>query len=194
MQEIKRQLRKKIKQERDQLGAEYCRRSDSAIMKHIRSLTEYRNATTIFCYVSRGSEIDTFPILEAALEEQKRVCVPRCEGQGLMDAYQIQSIQDLQPGKFGILEPPKSCVCIAPKEIDLALIPCLTCDYEGNRLGYGGGYYDRYLKRWDFLKIVLCRSRTMTETVPHEETDCRMDIIVTENGVIRSEKGLNCVN
>ena len=73
--------------------------------------------------------------------------VPKCISKGIMEVYKIRSFDDLEPGKYGILEPKEGCEKISPKAIHLALIPCLSCSMKGERLGYGGGYYDRYLQQ-----------------------------------------------
>lgn len=184
----KEQLRKVIKKKRSSLGTAYCKKSDSSIAEQVISSAEYGSADTIFCYVSKVGEVNTFPILKAALKDGKKVCVPRCGERGSMSAFQIKDFSDLQRGKFGILEPDGQCAYIAPEEIDLVLVPCLACDKNGNRIGYGGGYYDRYLKQGIFIKMSLCRSCQMIESIPAEETDCRMDMVVNERMMIRCKK------
>ncbi len=182
IQEEKKQLRKQMKQKRNELETAYCEKADRQIMEKIITSEEYKKASMIFCYVSMEKEVDTFSILKTALRDRKGVCVPKCMEKGRMEAFQIRKMEDLQPGNFGALEPSVSCDYVSPEKIDFVLIPCLTCDREGNRLGYGGGYYDRYLKRSRFLKAVLCREDVLSEKVPSENTDCRMDVVVTEKG------------
>lgn len=181
----KRQLRTMIKRNRDHLGTAYCEKIDSNIAEQVISSVEYKAADTVFCYVSTVGEVNTFPILKAALKEGKKVCVPKCGEQGKMSAFQIKDFTDLQQGKFGILEPDSQCTYISPEEIDLVLVPCLACDEMGNRIGYGGGYYDRYLKQRSFIKMSLCRSCQMLESIPVEETDCKMDMVVNEDRIIK---------
>lgn len=181
----KQQLRTMIKRKRDHLGTAYCEKIDSNIAKQVVSSMEYKDADTIFCYVSTVGEVNTFPILKAALQEGKKVCVPKCGERGKMSAFQIKDFADLQQGKFGILEPDEQCISIMPEEIDLVLVPCLACDEKGNRIGYGGGYYDRYLRQGSFIKMSLCRNCQMLESIPAEDTDCRMDMIVNEDKIIK---------
>lgn len=189
--EAKRRMRREGKAAVAKLPEEYCKAADEKICYHIAGLPEYEQADTIFCFVGTASEIDTIPILLDAWKKGKRVCVPRCapkcEGNGLMDAYQIHGMDDLKEGSYGILEPAGDCHTpkLRPEEINLAIVPCLSCSTDGKRLGYGGGYYDRYLERVNAPKAVLCRKRLMREDIPVGVHDLRMDMVVCEDGVGR---------
>lgn len=176
-------MRSTIIDKRKCLPEEYCVRADQNICRHILSSGEYKEADMIFTYVSRREEVDTFQIIKTAFEDGKRICVPKCIEKGRMQAFQIKSFSELSQGKYGILEPIDVCPVVTEEEIDLALVPCLSCDIYGNRLGYGGGYYDRYLNKVKFAKAVLCRKRLMVPKVIVEETDCKMDFIITEEGI-----------
>ena len=107
-------------------------------------MTEYVKADTVLLYAGTERETDTEKIIRDALKAGKNVCLPKCTGEGIMDAYRIESMDDLLPGKYGILEPVESCKMVEPGEIDFIMVPCATCNQQGYRLGYGGGYYDRY--------------------------------------------------
>ena len=103
---------------------------------------------------------------------------------------EIHSMDDLAPGKYGILEPVDTCEKISPKEIDLALIPCLSCGRDGHRLGYGGGYYDRYLNQVKGTLAVLCRRALMCDEIPTEDHDKNMDFVICEEGILN----IHCKN
>lgn len=178
--ERKRELRKKLKKRRSTLTEEYKKDADSRIFRHIISLPEYRDAETVFCYVSTEEEINTRPVLERILFDGKRLGVPRCIGKGIMEVRMATHPDQLKPGMYGIPEPDESCALICPEEIDLALVPCLSCGRDGRRLGYGGGYYDRYLIQTTCGKIALCREKMLEEEIPVREWDLRMDKVVTE--------------
>ena len=149
----KKTLRKIIKDKRKTLTAEYIKYADEQICRNILSMKEYQNAQAVFCFVGTKDEIDTEPILKQVLADGKKLLVPKCHIQkedckgGLMDAYRIASLDQLEPGAYGILEPVEEAIMVEPWEIDFAVIPCLSCDRAGHRLGQGGGYYDRYLQR-----------------------------------------------
>lgn len=185
MAERKKKLRCEIKDLTAGLSAEYRRMADGEIFDHIVSLPEYERAATVFCFVGTDSEIDTVPILTDAWKKGKRVCVPKCVGKGIMKAYQICELEDLKEGSYGILEPSEASDVILPEEIDLVLAPCLSCGSDGKRLGYGGGYYDRYLERVAAPKAALCRKRLMREDIPVDVHDFRMDMVICEDGIMR---------
>ena len=138
----KSELRALIARQVAALPPDYCREADGAICRHVLDWEVYRQAKAVFCYVGTDREIDTRPILRDALDRGKVLAVPLCVAKGVMEARQIRSLEDLVPGKYGILEPGPDCPLVAPEALDLALVPCSTGSRSGRRLGYGGGYYD----------------------------------------------------
>ncbi len=161
---------------------------DALIVSRLLALPEYRQAESVFCYASKGREIDTFPILENALANGKIVSLPKIIGKGLMEARWIASLRQLSPGAFGVQEPGADQPQLAPNRIELAIVPCLSCDLQGRRLGYGGGYYDRYLKQASCFKVALCREMSLAVKLPAEEHDVRMDVVITERRTIYIKK------
>lgn len=184
MKEKKKALRSEIKHAIKMLNMDDCIQMDAKIREQVTSFSEYQNADTIFCFVGTKDEIDTAPILTHVLQSRKRLGVPKCIGKGIMEVYEIQGLQDLVLGSYGILEPKDGLPMIAPETIDLALIPCLSCNESGWRLGYGGGFYDRYLTRTKAKRVVLCRSSLMREDIPAEPYDLKMDYVITEKGIV----------
>jgi len=177
----KRELREMLKLRAAALPESYTRRADKQICGSVISTPEYKQAKTVFCFVGRPAEIDTRLILEDALRSGKRLCVPKCVSDGVMEARLITSLSDLSPAKHGLLEPdPSKSGLVFPQEIDFAVIPCVTCDHFGSRLGFGGGYYDRYLQGADFFKCMVCRSELISEKVPRESFDVIPDMLITE--------------
>ena len=186
IKEQKKLKRRKIKQRISELDSLYCMEADRKILENVLGLKEFQQAKTIFCYVSTKTEVDTIPILKEILASGKRLGVPKCTGKGIMEVYEIGSLDELAAGAYGILEPDESCEKIlSPEEIDFSLIPCISCDREGRRLGHGGGYYDRYLEQSRSVKAIVCRSRLMLENVPTEPHDVRMDLVISEEEVWR---------
>lgn len=159
--------------------------ADARILDAAAALPEFQEAETIFCYVGMAGEINTRPLLEQILGSGKRLGVPRCQEKGIMHVCEIKDLTQLKKGYYGILEPDGACPVILPEEIDLAVIPCMSCDVQGRRLGKGGGYYDRYLEQTSFPKAALCRQQLMEREIPMEVHDQRMDLVITENDVIR---------
>lgn len=91
----------------------------------------------------------------------------------------------MEAGKYGIMEPGAHAPVIQAEEINLAIVPCMSCSHDGRRLGYGGGYYDRYLGRTRAVKAVICRERIMRADIPVEPHDQMMDMVISEKGVRR---------
>lgn len=180
----KKHLRQELHNQIAQLAPGYCHAADTAILQQLQSTALYLEADTIFCYAGTDREIDTMPMICDALERGKRVGVPRCTAPGVMEVCQIMGAEDLAPGFYGIREPGRHCPVLMPNSLDLAVIPCLSCTSKGVRLGYGGGYYDRYLTGFQGWKIALCRGRMLCETIPKEPHDLLMDMIITEGSMI----------
>lgn len=183
MTALKEELRKQMLKKRSGLAREYSAAADQAILKRLFEMPAYRKAKAVFTYVSKDGETDTRELIEHGLAQGKTVAVPRCTGEGLMKAYRIYGMEDLEEGHYRILEPKTSCQEIQPESIDLAVVPCVSCGYDGRRLGYGGGYYDRYLTLTPALRVALCREQLMCDMIPSEIYDCAMDLVITEKGI-----------
>lgn len=136
---------------------------------------DWQAAHTVFCFVSMSSEVDTIPILQAALAGGKRLCVPRMLGGGQMEVVCIDSLEDLQPNAFGIREPLGGQV-LAPADLGpraLAVVPCLAVSRDGVRLGRGGGYYDRFLAGFGGQAVLVCPRALVFDTLPADPWDAR---------------------
>ena len=178
-------LRAKLRRAIKELPSSYCREADGKIRERILALPEYGRAEAVFCFVGTKREIDTLPLIEEALRQGKQVSVPLCTGEGIMEARRILSVSQLRPGRYGILEPEPDTPRTAPGELDLSLIPCLSCSSRGGRLGQGGGYYDRYLRLAGGRKAVLCRRLLMREEIPLEAHDVPAELVICEEAVWR---------
>ena len=186
--EDKSALRRRMKAAREGWEAEYRQKADAAIARHVLASEVWRAAGTVFAYVSVGCEVDTRALIEAALREGKRVCAPRCLGKGRMEARAVESLEALVPAAHGLLEPAEGAAIVPPEEIGLTIAPCLAADRSGHRLGYGGGYYDRFLESAAKPSICLCRRRALLDGVPHAEHDATVDAVATEAGMILAKQ------
>ena len=182
--EEKNALRRRMKAAREGWENAYRQSADAAIAQHVRKSAVWRAAGTVFAYVSVGCEVDTRALIEAALKEGKRVCAPRCLGKGRMEAREIAALGALVPAAYGLLEPAENAPLVPPEEIGLTIVPCLAADRSGHRLGYGGGYYDRFLRCAAGASMCLCRARALLEDVPREEHDAAVDMVVSEAGIV----------
>ena len=141
--EQKKQLRAQVRAVERSLSREERAQSDRLIVTHVLSLPEYQAARSLFCFVGTSREIDTTAILQDALRRGTILCVPLCTSPGKMELRRIQDLEQLRPGAYGILEPVPNTTRLDLSCVELSIIPCISCDHLGHRLGQGGGYYDR---------------------------------------------------
>lgn len=160
------------------LDEEYIKNSDAQITEKILSSMEYRCASTVFVYVSAGFEPDTMKIIEHALSHGKTVCVPLCEDGETMSARLVTRVTALEIGMYGLFEPPKNAVVIPPSKINLCILPCVAADKNGNRLGHGRGYYDRFLKNCRAKRMVLCRKKLLFDEIVTDSQDIKCDKVI----------------
>ena len=169
--ESKALFRKELLKRRKELTAPELKISD------LNAFTEFKTAKVIFCYVSAHGEVGTHTLIEELLKE-KEVVVPLCTDKcGNMIAVKINSPNDLTEGSFGILEP-KTPVEFPKEKIDFAIVPGIAFDKEGFRLGYGKGYYDRFLSNIAPYKLGVCRKEFYVDTLVHNEYDIQMDKVM----------------
>ena len=166
-----------VKKEKAALRRELLARRDAlpgraeksrAIQSRVLALPEYQRARRVLLYLSKGSEVDTWPLLARALAQGKEVYAPRClERPGEMAFYRVSSREDLQAGAFGLLEPiPGRCPPLERGQGDLCLVPGLAFDREGYRLGYGKGYYDRFLGSRPVEAVGVCFEGLLLPRMP----------------------------
>jgi len=178
----KNELREHMKSLRDSIAVKDKADMNRSILNKVVMNKFYTEAETIMTYVSFGSEVDTLCIIKHALENNKIVCVPKIINKNKgMKAIKIEDLDDLKKNKFGILEPVSFDREIDAKDIDLFLIPGLAFDKNGGRIGYGAGYYDRFLKnsKDNSLKIGLVYDFQLIDRVPMTENDVYMDIVIS---------------
>lgn len=157
---------------------------DASILARLEALDVYENATLLLSYVSHGSEIDTRPLMERWLAKGGRLAVPRVDKEAHnLEFCEIGSLDELVKGAFGIFEP--ACGIEAIDVYDMAgsicLVPGLVFDGDGQRIGYGGGYYDSFLPLYPGTKIGLARTWQLSNNpLPASIHDVTVDIVVSE--------------
>ena len=105
-----------------------------------------------------------------------------------MTARRIRSLDELRAGKYGILEPDAAAEELPPEQIGLIIVPALACDRQGYRLGYGGGYYDRFLSHTGAVRMALCAEARLLSRLPHEPFDMRCNYVITERQVLHTDE------
>ncbi len=172
-------LREKKHRETAALSDEYIEKSNAAILEKLLKLPQLEQAGTVFAYCSVGREVSTSELLELLLLRGQRTALPVCGQNGAMEFYVLESLPQLSAGAFGIPEPPR-CIPAVPAANDVMIVPALCCDMHGNRLGHGGGYYDRYLARHEVFTVCLCRAKLIESALPTEHTDIQVNLVITD--------------
>lgn len=183
------EFRKKVLEERNKKYTDGLKKSecDKKIFDLFFSSELYKNSNLFLVYVSFGSEADTRNIINKIIGDKKRVAVPKCTGKGIMTFIEIKSLDELIPGKYGIPEPEYNDTArIDNYSGAVCLTPGAAFDIAGKRIGYGGGYYDRYLSvRPDILRAGICYSEFLFDAVPSEQHDISVSYIITEKGITK---------
>lgn len=183
IRDYKTQLRNRCKDVRTGYDEETKKEKDRKIFERVVSSSAYMSNQILLTYVSTDIEVDTRELIKRALADKKRVAVPRCITDTRdMDFYFIKGEEDLEKGTFGVMEPvPSKCVKAYAFETSLCIIPGLAFDMKGYRLGYGKGYYDRFLSAHPKLtKMGLCYCSCTLNELIHGRFDIASDMLVTE--------------
>lgn len=177
----KKELRKKYTKVRAEV--EDKEGKDRIIRENLRQLDIYKKAKSVFVFISYKSEVDTRGIIEDILADGKKLLVPLVKDSEMI-AVEVKEIDDLEPNKMGILEP-KSGDEVT--DVDLTITPGLAFDKNGYRLGYGGGYYDKFFSKVDTMRMGIGYSDQYVESIVHEDYDKPLEYLLTEEGLIEFE-------
>ena len=184
----KKALRKELLIKRENLTEEEILKKSNLIANSIYNSKVYRDAKTIMTYISFKNEVYTHNIIKKSIIENKKIVVPITIPETKeLKISQVLDFNELEIGYYNILTPKKEFLrYIDPKDIDLVLVPGVAFDKNGYRIGYGGGYYDRFLDklRKDAIKIGLAFDLQLIDKVPKDNYDKSVDIIITENEII----------
>ncbi|GAA0078202.1 5-formyltetrahydrofolate cyclo-ligase [Clostridium sp. CTA-5] len=189
--EEKKELRKRILKIRNEMDLDNKIKSDKIIYNKFIQSEFYLQSNDIFIYVSYNSEIDTKNIIMKALEDKKNIYVPRTNYKTkIMEAVKILSLENLIEDKYGILEPAEDKSAEDPNKFDLIIMPGVAFDKCGGRMGYGAGYYDRYLEKISkpLNKVALAYDFQVINKVPTDVHDIPIEYIITEIEDINCKK------
>ncbi|WP_421774541.1 5-formyltetrahydrofolate cyclo-ligase [Gracilimonas sp.] len=182
----KQKLREKVLAERQQVSVEDWKKKSELIISSFMNADFYKESQTIHTYISMNQrrEVCTDNLVEDLLEGEKRVVVPITNfEEGTLTHSEIRAISDLQKNKWGVAEP-KQITPVEVGELDLIVVPMAAADRRGNRLGYGKGFYDRFLGETTALKVGLVFDAFLFDEIPTEKFDKKLDVIISENEVI----------
>lgn len=186
---MKELVRMKHLQLRNSLSKAEISRKSGEIEKRLFLLPEFKKSRAMLFYASFGKEVETGKMIERALAEGKNVCVPVTSfKEKTLMASSIKGLSDLEKKPSGLIEPREINSCPLEK-IDLVIVPGIVFDEAGYRIGYGGGFYDRLLRRAsrETEVIGLCFEQNIAKSVPKQSHDAKMDFVVTEKRVIECD-------
>jgi 5-formyltetrahydrofolate cyclo-ligase len=181
----KARLRKVLLQRRASLSPEERKKKGEKIRDNFFSLPFYKKSKTIMFYLSLPTEVPTDEMIERALSEGKRIAVP-CIKEGNIFPSLLISLSQTEVGRFGIREPKKKKF-ISPKELGLVVVPGCGFDLKGHRIGFGKGFYDRFLSelKENIPLVALAFEIQIVEEIPSDRWDVQMNYIVTERRIIK---------
>lgn len=189
---VKRRIREEILSKRDKEPEDLRQKKSRRIKERLFSLKEFKKAHTILFYYSKGSEVETKEMMKEALRQEKRVLLPRVKGKEIYLGEIKELDQDVERGSFGILEPKETSKKTTPKGVDLVVIPGIAFDLEGGRIGYGFGYYDRFLKRFPkkVSLVALAYDFQIVDRLPVGRYDGGVGKVITETRIIANLREL----
>jgi len=176
-------LRKHLLEKRDSISFDLMEIHSEKIVSKLMKTKIISEAKSIGCYYSIGSEVQTVDLITRLLDEKKSVSLPVISNSA-MSFRIIEDIMKLEKNEFDIPEPKDNA--IIQEKHDVILIPCVGLDNEGNRIGYGQGFYDKYLEGDNAIKIALSYSKQIVKSIPVSDNDIKMDWIITEKDVIKT--------
>ena len=184
----KKELRKRCTLLRDGMTPEEKSAADERILRLLCSLSSYRCAPIVLLYAPIKSEIDVSPLLKSVLEQGKQLALPLCEKEpGVMTFRLVDDLSRLKKGSFGVMEPSEDCPAV-PEHLlrskdALLVVPALAFDKKGYRLGYGKGYYDRFLSDFEGVSVGLVYRRLLFDHLPKGYYDRKVKLLISESGV-----------
>ncbi|MDA7960059.1 MAG: 5-formyltetrahydrofolate cyclo-ligase [Nitrosopumilus sp.] len=176
------QLRRLLLDRRDATSPDMLQIAGERIRRVLRGMPGFAGSARVGAYWSTGSEVPTRGIIQDIMSGGREVLLPRVEGD-LIRFRRVTGMQDLEEGAFGIMEPRASCGAAEP---DLVLVPAVGLAPDGSRLGYGRGYYDRYLAGSGAVSVALALEKQVISRIPAEPHDVGVSWIVTEEGARRA--------
>jgi 5-formyltetrahydrofolate cyclo-ligase len=176
-------LRKLLLEKRDRTSFDFMKIASKSILKKLKKIESFRNAQKIGAYYPIGSEVPTQDIIQEALSEGKEIFLPKVIGKNI-EFRKIEGFDDLENGSFDIMEPRSECP--ADNNLDVILVPTVGISPNGVRLGYGQGFYDRFLSENKIETISLTLEKQIVKNIPRSDHDMIINWIVTEDRVIET--------
>jgi len=185
---LKAEVRKSCLAQRAALGEKERESRSRIIQQKLQDLPEFQQAQTVMSFLNFRDEVETTALAEAMIAGKKKLVLPCCAPHGILLPNEVRDLTaDLESGAWDIREPKLTCERVEPSEIDLIIVPGAGFDLQGNRLGYGGGFYDRFFMLLNPLtpRIALSFQCQVIAQVPVDEHDVKMTMLITEDEVYK---------
>lgn len=182
-------FREKLLHIRDAIPCEDRHRQSELIFERLKRLPEYKYAASVFVYISIGSEVETSKIIDDCIACGRKIAIPLCDtAEHTMRAMEISDLSMTCSGAYGIPEPRRdliqSGVITEMKRPELVIVPAVAFDLQRQRMGYGGGYYDRYLADCAAFSIGLAYSESITDFIPWDKYDRCTNVVICPERMI----------
>ncbi|WNY26849.1 5-formyltetrahydrofolate cyclo-ligase [Methanolapillus ohkumae] len=178
---MKQKIRNELRYKRERMSKTDVFAKSKHIAEALLSSGLFQKAESVFAYMDVRNEVHTAPFIRECLERKKKVALPKTIGSEMI-FYPIDDLDNLVKGDFGIMEPDSiKSALVVPDENSLIIVPGIGFDRLGNRLGYGVGYYDKYLSKNKYMHLIgICFEEQLVGKIPAEDTDIPMDSVLTE--------------
>lgn len=184
----KNEIRKSLIKKRNSLDPSFKIGLDKKISDYIINSEYFKNARNVLIFAPTGSEFDTELIAAESRKLSKALFYPKCaDKNGIMNFFLVNNESDFESGMYGIREPREGCSEYKERDGDIIIVPALSVDRGFIRIGYGKGYYDRFLKNFHGVSICPCYEEMRTILLPADEFDKKVDVVATENGLYKKE-------
>lgn len=181
----KNELRQKYRAIRDSFGEEFIEKTSKSACENLAKCEDFIHADTILLYYPIQNEISPLPIFELCLKNGKSIAFPVCQEKSATLIFKkITTLNDLSPSTFGLFEPNENCETIIPNKNSLCVVPAIVFSRDGHRLGYGKGYYDRFLENFEGKSTGFSYSMLLIDSIPHCKHDIPLNMIITESEVL----------
>jgi len=178
----KKEIRQFVKEKRKYCDASFVKEANTKIKNTLCQLNELQRAKVVYIYVDFNNEVGTRDIIEYLFTQNKEVAVPKIE-EGIMNFYKISDLSQLEEGYYGIPEPVNK---IIPKTPDIVIVPGVAFSLKRERLGYGKGFYDRFLND-KVIKVGLSYEFQLFDSLPVDEHDVNMNYVITESRLLKED-------
>ncbi len=185
IRDLKAFFRQKYKQARSEMSEEEKAEKDEKICRNLLATNAFIRSEQVLLYASKPLEVGTNGIFESACNLGKQVLFPRCEEKGKMVYHYVTDLSQLHLSSFNLMEPVASATVFRSTNADICIVPALAFDTEGYRMGYGGGFYDRFLPTFRGTRIGICYADNIEKKLPRGRFDVRVDILITDEGLYR---------